>query len=172
MAFYDNYDQTLITALENEAKNIEVSAPRVQLPAGNYQGLINEVKIVENKKYADDVMQKGMEDAHQHALIIELVVLSGEYKDAKISKYLPISFKSMDGLVRDLGTLGRPFETFEKLDMEVLSGDFLDTVVDFAVKVNKAKSGKEYHNVFINKSHGKRGFTEVDPNEEKLPWEM
>ena len=158
MSYFDNMDQAMIDAMDQQYEEAEVKRKYVELPNGDYQMYIDEFRLIESKKNIGEV-----------GLFIRLVVFGGEYEGISCVKYIPITLDSMDRLKSDLVTLGFNYDGIRSLDDPQRLADMLDLILDVRILHKKsAKSDKIYTNVYINRVCGKMENTSND--EPQPPW--
>lgn len=153
MGFFDQFGNDYKAAMSNSYANTEVQkrgeSLYVNLPDGKYQPRIYSVGFDEAQS-PDAVIPAYF--------VITFEMTDGEYKGKRFSKRYPLTPDEsfMRTLKTDLDTLGvvLPNDDFCMIEKEEVIRPAIDKIVEIAVKNKKAKNGKTYMNIYINRSVG------------------
>lgn len=152
MGFFDQFGSDYKAAMSNSYANAEVQnrgSLYITLPDGDYQPRVYSVSFDEAQS----------PDAQIPAyFVVTFEMTDGEYKGKRFSKRYPLTPDEgfMQTLKTDLKTLGivLPNDDFCAIEKEEVIRPAIDQIVDVRIRNRKAKNGKTYMNIYINRSVG------------------
>lgn len=169
--FLDKYDAAFVNAFDREYKEAKLEPRFIELPAGRYQFVVTDVKIVEQDNF--DRQDLEQDQYYEHQLSITLKVISDNCKDALTVKRHGLCLGNIKRIKGDLSAMGHEFEGLAQLAEDIESGSMIGLIIDGRV-TKKTYKDKEYTNVWLDRCSGRMkpeemGFTQEDDDEE-LPW--
>lgn len=169
----DHYDAAFMEAFDREYKEAKLEPRFMELPAGRYQFVVTNVKIVEQNNFHKQNLTQDR--YYEHQLSITLKVVSDNYKDALTVKRHGLCLGNIKGIKGDLNAMGHEFEGLDKLFDDVEAGTMIGLIMDGRVTKKKGKDDKEYTNVWLDRCVGRaeldeaKGYTPVEDDDD-LPW--
>jgi hypothetical protein len=153
MGFFDQFGNDYKAAMSNSYANAEVQnrggSLYITLPDGDYQPRVYSVSFDEAQN-ADSVIPAYF--------VITFEMTEGEYKGKRFSKRYPLTpdVNFMQTLKTDLKTLGivLPNDDFCMIEKEEVISPAIDQIVDVRIRNRKAKNGKTYMNIYLNRAVG------------------
>lgn len=151
---FKQLDSVYQASLNNayRAATVRQGANRM-LPEGKYQCIISAFSLKPSKAFPDELN-----------LALGFEVLDGDQRGITTYKFYSITPERMEILKEDLMKLKIDLQdNIVNLGEESTANAILDQIVDITVKHKKRQNGDGfYQNLYITRSYGKEGFTEVD----------